>query len=495
MKALTSILYLLSAICCLAQPQQAWVARYNGGFTNKTNTPLAMKLDSAGNIYVAGSSQNASNFYDYVVLKYSPNGALQWAARYSPTNGGTYPANGFALDQNGNTYMTGGISGQDRFYVMGNGATVKFDTNGQVAWAAPYNGSDIAVDTNGNVYVTGFSATQYATAKLNSQGNNVWTRTYVYVTSPGNPVAVSQKVAVDNAGNAYVAGWLDFVPYYMNGQWNYYAAAAVLRYDGNGAVLWTNGPYASEYNWGKIVGLLPDNHGNFYVAGNSSDFSYLIANINTLGQTIWGQKPFGSSSPGVTAIATDANNQVYLTGDSFLNVKVAGTNGQVLWWKYQTSGQANSIAVNSTNGFCVTGFTNSGASGNDWETVKYDTNGDQQWVIRYNGPANGNDGAAAIAVAPDGSIYVTGYSQNSSGGSDITTIKYGSITNIQKKSDGSIQLQFFGTPGQSYNFQATTNFMSWNALGSSLADTNGIFEYLDTNALLFPYRFYRWSPP
>ena len=69
-----------------------------------------MKLDAAGNIYVAGSSQNASNFYDYVVLKYAPNGALQWAARYSPTNGGTYPANGFALDQNGNTYITGGIS-------------------------------------------------------------------------------------------------------------------------------------------------------------------------------------------------------------------------------------------------------------------------------------------------------------------------------------------------------------------------------------------------
>ncbi len=143
----------------------------------------------------------------------------------------------------------------------------------------------------------------------------------------------------------------------------------------------------------------------------------------------------------------------------------------------------------------VTGVSTNSSTGNDFATLKYDNDGNQQWVIRYNGPANGNDGATAIAVAPDGSIYVTGYSQNTSGGTDITTIKYGSITNIQKKSDGTVQLQFFGAPGQSYNFQVTTNFLNWGNLGSSLADTNGIFGYLDTNALLFPYRFYRWHQP
>ncbi len=251
MKTLSPIFYLLSSIICLAQPQQAWVQRYNGGFTNKTNAPLAMKLDAAGNIYVAGSSQNSSNFYDYVVLKYGPNGTLQWAARYSPTNGGTYPANGFALDQNGNTYMTGGvILGQyPNTYVIGNGGTVKFDTNGMLAWAAPYPGDDVAVDTNGNVYVTGFSTTQFATAKLDSTGSNVWTRTYVWVTSPGNPVAVSQKVAVDNAGNVYVAGWADYHSYYMNGQWNYYTLPTMLMYDPTGNLVWINAPFNS-YNLG-----------------------------------------------------------------------------------------------------------------------------------------------------------------------------------------------------------------------------------------------------
>jgi hypothetical protein len=51
----------------------------------------------------------------------------------------------------------------------------------------------------------------------------------------------------------------------------------------------------------------------------------------------------------------------------------------------------------------------------------------------YNGPANGNDGATGIAVAPDGSIYVTGYSANESGGSGIVLIKYALPATIQKK--------------------------------------------------------------
>ena len=500
MKALSSILYLLSVIICLAQPQQAWVQRYNGGFTNKTNTPLAMKLDSAGSIYVAGSSQNASNFYDYVVLKYAPNGALQWSARYSPTNGGTYPANGFALDQNGNTYLTGGIVDQNRYshdksYVIGNGGTVKINTNGTLAWAAPYPGNDVAVDTNGNVYVTGFSTTEYATVKLDGNASNLWTRTYIGTGGPDNPVSVSQKVVTDNAGNVYVAGWADYFGFAYPGHTNltYYSHPITFKYDGAGNCLWTN-MYAGEGGiyWGDTKGLIADGQGNVYVTGNG-DRTYETAKVNAGGQTLWGWQ-YGAA-PNVTTIAVDTNGNTYLAGGLYLTAKLWSTNGQSAWLIYQYSGYANAIELDNSFNIYVTGFTNSEASGNDWETVKYDNNGNQQWVIRYNGLANGNDGATAITVAPDGSIYVTGYSANTNGGSDITTIKYGNLTNIQKEGEGSIQLQFFGTPGQSYNFQATTDFLNWTNLGSSLADTNGLFEFLDTNAPLFPYRFYRWYYP
>jgi hypothetical protein len=491
---LSSICYLLSAICCFAQPQQAWVARYNGGFTNQTHTPLAMKLDNAGNIYVAGSSQNASNFYDYVILKYAPNGAQLYASRYSSPNGMNLTINGFVLDQNGNTYVTG------------TGGTAKVGTNGAVTWVASYAGNDVAVDTNGNVYVTGFSTTEYATAKLDASGSNLWTRAYVGVSGPDNPVGVSQKVAVDGAGNVYVAGWTDYPPgwsYPGQTNLNYYSHPVMLMYDGAGNCLWTNAYYNGGYgiNWGQTKGLIPDNLGNVYVTGNG-DITYQTAEVDIMGETLWSFTSYGGE-PGVREMKIDNSGDVYLTGagnrvvsvnTSYVTFKL-DTTGQTLWrtnFSGPISDGATGVSLDNINSVYVTGVSTNTTTGNDFVTIKYDTNGNQQWVIRYNGPANGNDGANAIAVAPDGSIYVTGYSQNASGGSDITTIKYGNLANVQKKSDGSIQLQCFGNPGQSYHVQATTNFLNWTDLSSVMAGTNGLFQFLDTNAPLFPYRFYRW---
>ena len=131
---------------------------------------------------------------------------------------------------------------KSRFYVIGNGGTVKFNTNGQMAWAAPYTGNDVAVDTNGNVYVTGFSITEYATAKLDASGSNLWTRTYIGVAGPDNPVSVSQKVTVDNAGNVYVAGWTDYNEVLLPGtnQIELLFTSRHVKYDAAGNCLWTN---------------------------------------------------------------------------------------------------------------------------------------------------------------------------------------------------------------------------------------------------------------
>src|SRR5580704_12587731 len=65
-----------------AQIQQAWVARYNNAMTNGTNQPVKMLLDSAGNIYVTGFSENANTNLGYGTIKYAANGTQLWAERY-----------------------------------------------------------------------------------------------------------------------------------------------------------------------------------------------------------------------------------------------------------------------------------------------------------------------------------------------------------------------------------------------------------------------------
>ena len=47
----------------------------------------------------------------------------------------------------------------------------------------------------------------------------------------------------------------------------------------------------------------------------------------------------------------------------------------------------------------------------DYATIKYDTNGNLLWVIRYNGPGNGIDRSSDLVVDSAGNVYVTGYSE------------------------------------------------------------------------------------
>jgi uncharacterized delta-60 repeat protein len=88
--------------------------------------------------------------------------------------------------------------------------------------------------------------------------------------------------------------------------------------------------------------------------------------------------------------------------------------------------QASSIAIDSAGNVYVTGRSVGSGTGNDYATIKYNPTGVQQWVQRYNGPGNNTDAATSIAVDNSGNVYVTGFSVGSGTGNDYATIKYNS---------------------------------------------------------------------
>jgi hypothetical protein len=60
------------------------------------------------------------------------------------------------------------------------------------------------------------------------------------------------------------------------------------------------------------------------------------------------------------------------------------------------------------------------------------------------------------------------------------------------------QIEGLGVSNLTYTIEAATNLnpiINWANLGAVPANSNGIFSFTDTNAPLFPIRFYRAASP
>jgi uncharacterized repeat protein (TIGR01451 family)/uncharacterized delta-60 repeat protein len=196
-----------------ADGNQVWAQLYNRTGTS-FNAPIAIALDSGGNVYVTGQGTSASGNVDFATLKYDANGSLLWSRLYDDSVHGQDYAGAMAVDANGNVYVTGTVQGTGT-----NGldiGTVMYDTSGVQQWAVAYNGPDsgddgaraIAVDNTGNVVVIGYSDSaggpdELTTIKYNGSGQPIWSKNYH---GGGDLADEPGMVDIDASGDVYVAG-------------------------------------------------------------------------------------------------------------------------------------------------------------------------------------------------------------------------------------------------------------------------------------------------
>jgi len=177
-------------------------------------------------------------------------------------------------------------------------------------------------------------------------------------------------------------------------------------------------------------------------SGNTDIF---VIKYDANGNILWAQSAGGSADERANSISTDANGNVYVTGD-FINSTITPFT------------------------FGTTTLTSAG--GTDIFILKYDSNGNAVWAKSFGGTAY--DYASSISTNVNGNMYMTGYFQSSTiifgtttltnaGNQDMFIAKYDANGNV-------LWANSAGDVGNDYGYSVSTE------VGGNLYVT-GIFGY------------------
>ncbi|HLO40067.1 MAG TPA: hypothetical protein VK176_03525 [Phycisphaerales bacterium] len=432
-------------------PVKEWRSFYAGpaGFYNNAN---AVTTDSLGNVYVTGESATGTGAA-FATVKYSPDGAELWNARYLGKSTGSDKAFSVLVGPDGDVIVSGtsdspGSGFSDYVVVKYDGAT------GDQLWTARVNGTGnnadallaAGIDAAGDVYATGqsWSGVDYdwLTIKVNGQTGEVeWRGTHDGVAgSPDGINDAAVDIAVDAAGNSYVTGWVQ-VGWDPGEEINIYAVGAV-KYLADGTKAWST-VLGDEFDPGQGSKVIIDADGNPVVGANKLGYNTFKLDAST-GATIWASEYQGPANAGAFIYDMEAapGGGVVVAGsvcmgtvncdESHAMWKIDADGGQQ-WVNTYTAPEVNR-AGGSSRGLAIDGAGNAYSTGFyiyfSGPTVAVtrcvDATGTQNWIDIYSaaapGAANHASGRAAT-IDPNGALITLG-SDGLSSASFYSTIKY-----------------------------------------------------------------------
>lgn len=469
-----TLLLTMNPVNSYCQVNREWTSYFNSS-SNDNDEVSSMTVDVSGNVYVTGYSIVNGNDKDFITIKYNSAGVSQWTSRYNnPAMNDDDEAISLTTDDLGNVYVTGFSKGNGTFKDY---LTVKYSPSGNELWTARYNGTgnddDIAVSVevtnSGNVIVSGTSvgdltSEDYLTIMYNSNGAEQWTARYNY--DLVDDIEIAKSMTVDGFGNVYVTGF----SYGLSKNEDY----AVVKYNSAGTEQWVaryNGPSDS---YDISTDIITDISGNVYVTGYSYDNvsleDYATIKYNSSGEQQWVSKYNGASGKFdiANSITTDNAGNVFVTGysydvnssEDYATVKYNSAGGQQWVSLYNGSGNdfdiATSIKSDVNGNVYVAGYSYGTGTQEDFATVKYNSNGDQQWAEIFNGDADSSDIAASLAIDQSGNIYTSGYSYVTSSGFDFITIKYSQTVGVNHIS-GNLPEKFLLEQNYPNPFNPNTN--------------------------------------
>jgi sugar lactone lactonase YvrE len=455
-----------------------WVQQAGGTIAN-ANTGLGIGLDTNGNVYITGRTHDSASFggvsvpvtglnHLFYLAKYNNAGAIQWV-QTSFGIADDLSGTGLAVDNAGNSYALAFDDDFDWLYL------VKYDTTGALQWVQTFDSSDevwgtkLALDSAGNVYVRGLFEGDMTIGSSNLVASGSFKNMFIAMfDTSGNLIWVQQAtggnvdeggIAVGQSGNIYTSGGfetnLNFgsgIVLSNKGSFD----AFVAKYNSSGQIQWAKengaGTTANAYV-GWYWDLELDGQDNLYPAGflNSEAF---IAQYSPSGNLVWTNSisnaagsPVGSTT---MKCAVDPVGHCYLVGWYQGTAKI-GTNTlkPQRTWNYFLA----EVAVPSSSSVVPDIANNEGVV-----TEEAFITNRMQMAIQY-----------------------------------VPTV----IKNVAKDQNGALIVNLAGSPYASSRVWTTTNLLApnWQPIFTNTSTTNGAWQFIDSNAIASPTRFYRFSTP
>ncbi|RMG29254.1 MAG: hypothetical protein D6732_17785, partial [Methanobacteriota archaeon] len=216
-----------------------------------------------------------------------------------------------------------------------------------------------------------------------------------------------------------------------------------LKYNQGGVLLWSEifDNITGYTDFGSTITIDP--FANPVVGGSTigNEFDFLTLKYDSSGQLLWTATYDGTSSMDdlLEVLETYDDGSIYVSGGSEVN----DVTFNMVTIKYESDGteewvsrfqgfleggfyQLTGMVVDDHGNVYATGWMETDTTEQDYLTVSYSPEGILRWVQQYDGPAGQNDKATAIAIDALNNVYVTGVSRGVGTGDDYATIKYSS---------------------------------------------------------------------
>jgi fibronectin-binding autotransporter adhesin len=461
--------------------------------------------DGAVAVFATGYTSNASINRDIYTAKYDPvTGLKQWEVIFNGAANGHDEGRAIVVDGNGDVVITGYTSNSstntDAYVAKYAGA------DGQLLWQKIYagagngidGGNSVAVDSANHVAVAGYgtaasgAALDIWAARYTASGGVTFERLYDGGASRED---LAYKVAVDTAGDLAVAGYAGSATTGKNFRVLHLAAG-----DGNPNWQYTKNGSSNTDDLAYDVTFNATNQVVATGTARATNFDFYTVKLSSGGGLLWERQWNSSfnSSDASYDVAVDGNGDVIVGGASYqfgdssdgYVAKYNGTSGALVWDRRFTGAGVGltdvitKLDLDVLNNVMVTGYTGVPAA-----SVQYDIltakmladDGGLLWQRTFNGIASKHDLGLAVAVSPDGNVYVGGYTTAGPNATDFLLKNY----QAEHANTQNAQTITFANPGvQSAGIDLALSATASSGLTVRFAVTSGPAVISDSNNAL-----------